>query len=73
MKHPPLTFVRPITELSNVDVRWLYELSQGATIKDLKGMTLQMTKNRLQSIRVFLGVKNTTQAVAEAIRRGIIR
>ena len=63
-----------ITELRALDIVWLQELSHGKSARELTEVkSEQLTKNRLILIRKFLGAKNTTQAVAEGIRRGIIK
>lgn len=65
---------RPLQNLSRRDVIWLQQLSHGMVIKELKGVTSeQAAKNRILRIRKFLGAYNTTQAVAVAIRQGIIK
>lgn len=70
----PICFIRRITALSERDIRWLQALSLGASVKELPEITSeQVAKNRLSSIRQFLGARNTTHAVAEALRRGIIQ
>ena len=72
--YEPFSTVRRITQLTTRDRLWLTELSHGATTKELsESASWQAAKNRMQSIRHFLNVATTTQAVAEAIRRGIIR
>lgn len=69
-----LSSLRRIRVLTSRDVEWLRELSEGKTFKELTGSSSeQYAKNRVQSIRAFLGTRNTVHAVAEAIRRGIIK
>ena len=69
-----LSFVRPIAELTKQDKLWLLELSNGKRAKELTGaVSEQIAKNRLQSVRMFLGAENTTNAVAKALRQRIIR
>jgi DNA-binding NarL/FixJ family response regulator len=63
---------RPLKGLKNMDVMLLRLLSDGLTAKEIPGLTEQGVKNRLFRLRQFLNVRTTTQAVAEAIRRGII-
>jgi DNA-binding NarL/FixJ family response regulator len=67
------SYVRELKALSRRDREWLTRLSHGYCVKELEGRSEQSIKNRLQSIRQFLKVKNTTEAVAESIRRGIIK
>lgn len=56
------------------DLLWLYQLSHGRTAKQLSWkLTEQGIKNRLIKIRQRLHVKTTTEAVAEALRRGLIQ
>jgi DNA-binding CsgD family transcriptional regulator len=59
-------------KLIDRDVQWLEALSHGAPQRDLY-RSEQYVKNRLRIIREIMGVQNTVQAVAEALRRGIIR
>jgi hypothetical protein len=68
------SFVKRITSLSEQDVQWIRELSNGKTYKQLTGATSeQVAKNRLRVVRRFLGTQNTPHTIAEAIRRGIIK
>lgn len=63
-----------LTQLSTLDKLWLLELSHGVITKQLMDApSEQMAKNRLISIRQFLGAGTTTEAVAIAIRKGVIR
>ena len=62
------------TLLSTRDKLWLTELSHGLITKQLTEASSEAwAKNRLLKVRRFMGVKTTTQAVAEAIRKGIIK
>jgi DNA-binding CsgD family transcriptional regulator len=64
----------PLMELSKRDILWLKELSNGTVSAELTGSpSKQVAKNRLVRIRQYFGAQTTTQAVAEAIRRGLIR
>ena len=64
---------RTLDQLHERDILWLRLLSHGTQVKNLPGIrTEQAIKNRLGRIRWFLECVTTTQAVAEAIRRGII-
>ena len=62
-----------ITELSPRDVMWLQRLADGVRLSDLPARSEQVAKNRVMRIRWFLQAETTTQAVAIALRRGIIR
>lgn len=65
---------RMIQRLEDRDVHWLHLLSHGAIPKNLPGLASEgAIKNRLGMIRSFMNVRTTTEAVAEAMRRGIIR
>lgn len=65
---------RKIRCLSSRDIYWLSLLSNGAGAKNLPGVkSEQVAKNRLRIIRWHMKVETTTQAVAEALRRGIIK
>ena len=56
------------------DIRWLSLLSHGTPVKSLPGLrTEQAIKNRLGMIRWYLSCYTTTQAVAEALRKGLIK
>ena len=63
-----------LQRLSERDILWLQRLSNGERIKYLNGVMREASvKNHMLKVREFLGVKTTVQAVAEAIRRGIIK
>lgn len=72
--HQAFSHYPPVESLSPSDLLWLNELSEGKSFKQLTGATSEgVAKNRFLRIRKFLGAKNTTQAVAKAIRNGIIK
>jgi len=74
--HEAFSYVKRITVLRQMDVTWLKMLADGCVLKDLAivaSISEQQVKNRLQSIRLFMGVATTTHAVANALRKGIIR
>jgi hypothetical protein len=63
-----------LTHLGDRDIRWLKLLSNGVRLKDLPEIPKENSaRNRLMLIRQFMNVRTTAQAVAEAIRRGIIK
>lgn len=69
-----MSYWAPLKQLSTRDKLWLMELSHGAGMKQLTEATsAAMAKNRMTVVYRYLGVKSCTQAVAEALRRGIIR
>jgi hypothetical protein len=68
------SYIKPITELSERDKHWLEALSHGAHVKSLSDdISEQQIKNRLQAVRQFMNVGTTTHAVAEALRKGVIK
>lgn len=72
--HEAISYVKEIKALNDLDKLWLQELSEGKGFKELSGnFHVAARKNRFRRIRKFMGCINTTQAVAEAIRRGIIK
>ena len=66
--------MKVIHELTAYDLTLLQGLSHGYIAKELAvNTTEQMVKNRLYAIRKFMRVNTSTQAVAEALRKGIIK
>jgi DNA-binding CsgD family transcriptional regulator len=67
---------RPISgDLSPMEILTLKYASRGLKapeIADALGKSYQTVKTQLESARLKLNAKTTTQAVAEAIRRGLI-
>lgn len=61
--------------LTKRDVEWLKELSNGAQTKSLvtDEISERGVQNRLIKIKALLRAENIAQAVAEALRRGIIQ
>ena len=62
----------PITHLAPVHILYLQALANGSRVTEVSH-SKQMGKNRLAQIREFLNCRTTTQAVAESLRRGIIK
>lgn len=62
----------PIEQLTERDRDWLERLSNGLEFCDIYHSRGYL-KNRMMAIRRHLNANNTTQAIAIAIRRGIIR
>jgi DNA-binding CsgD family transcriptional regulator len=80
--HEAISFVKAANNISEFDKVWLDGLSRGKSFKELAGectvtvsrsFTEGAIKMRLKRVRMHLGADNITQAVAEAIRRGIIK
>jgi DNA-binding NarL/FixJ family response regulator len=74
--HEAISYVPWIAALSIMDIVWLQALSEGKQMKDcavLGQTSLPMVKKRMRSVRLFLGAKNTVQAVAIALRKGLIK
>lgn len=65
--------IKRITRLNDRDVAWLNLLAGGVRVTDLHPRSVQYAKTRMRSVRAFLGVKTTAAAIAEAMKRGIIR
>lgn len=59
--------------LSQRDLVWLDRLSRGSDGKNLEGSSERGIRARLSRIRAKLGAKTTTQAVATALREGLIK
>lgn len=64
-------WVEPLRELNSRDTLWLRKLANGHKVCDLHPAS-DYTKQRLSRVRDFFGARTTTQAVVEAMRRGII-
>lgn len=62
----------PEEQLTVRDKEWLKKLAAGLGPKEL-GASKTAVANRLLRIRSILNAKTTAQAVAEAIRRGVIQ
>ena len=69
--HCPSFYAKPIKRLCPRDIEWLQKLANGASGPQLH-TSYGYTRTRLASVRQLLNARTTTQAVAEAIRRGII-
>ena len=68
-------YSRSQTDLSEQELRILDSLAQGATTEEIsKGMYLseRTIKRKIQNIKDRLGARSRAQAVAEAIKRGLI-
>lgn len=59
--------------LTERDKMWLKALADGEQPKAFSGSSFQAVRKRLCKIRRSLGARTTTQAVAEALRRGEIK
>lgn len=66
-----LSGARVLTRLSERDIAWLQALADGRRICQLEGS--EYAKQRLQAVRRYMQVRTTVQAVAEALRRGMIK
>lgn len=62
----------PISRLSTRDLDWLQRLSRGARCKDLHRSS-GYVKVRLSQVREFLDARTNAHAVAEAMRKGVIK
>lgn len=74
--HEAFSYIKHLKALRPMDIEWLSMLSNGFHVKELataSNVSEQIVKNRLQSVRQFMRVETTTHAVAEALRKGIIR
>ena len=65
-------WVDPISHLNARDVRWLRSLASGVRVEELHPRSPQYAKTRMVRVRLFLGVRTTTEAVVQAIRLGIV-
>ena len=65
-------WIEPINNLNRRDVLWLGHLACGVRVEELHPRSPQYAKTRMARVRSYLGVRTTTQAVVEAMRRGII-
>jgi len=73
-KGPPVHRPHRLRSLSPRDKLWLWELSHGTPYKQLTGAsTVSAAKMQVQRIRRWFGVHTTVHAVAEALRKGIIK
>jgi DNA-binding CsgD family transcriptional regulator len=58
-------------ELSERDRRWLRSIADGTRVKELHHSEVY-ARNQMQIVREILGVRTTSQAIALALRTGII-
>lgn len=74
--HEAFTWVKRIAAITPRDVELLTMLSHGYSVKELAhacNTSQPMIKNRMASLRLFLHARTTVQAIAEALRKGIIK
>lgn len=62
-----------LASLTDRDKYWLQRLADGATAKELERGSVTAVASRLMVVRRILGARTNEQAVAEAMRRGVVR
>lgn len=56
--------------LTDKDVKWLQQLADGTSKKQLEGATHSSARNRLFKLRQLAGAKTTEQLIAMAVKEG---
>lgn len=59
--------------LTEMDLEWLNDLAAGKSVKELRGPCENTVNNRLRKVRQILDAETNTQAIYNALKRGIIQ